>query len=157
MGGRVELRLAQTAKIGSLVDVQASDDPEGLRVFYYLIQDLRVRPGRVSVRPSANVHGRSLSSRSSPCISASSACSARPSCLVNVLTLAQAGAPLRSSHARPTVAHSSADQLALTKKGRTSAVVTIRASLYSLHPALAGVLSTERTPYQSRRGQCTPL
>lgn len=34
----------QTAKIGSLVDVQSSDDPEGLRVFYYLIQDLRVRP-----------------------------------------------------------------------------------------------------------------
>ncbi|GAA94170.1 uncharacterized protein L969DRAFT_93551 [Mixia osmundae IAM 14324] len=32
----------ETAKIGSLVDVQASDDPEGLRVFYYLIQDLRI-------------------------------------------------------------------------------------------------------------------
>lgn len=32
----------ETAKIGSLVDVQSSDDPEGLRVFYYLVQDLRV-------------------------------------------------------------------------------------------------------------------
>lgn len=31
----------QTAKIGSLVDVQESDDPEGLRVFYYLVQDLK--------------------------------------------------------------------------------------------------------------------
>ena len=39
-----ELRgCVQTAKIGSLVDVQSSDDPEGLRVFYYLVQDLRVR------------------------------------------------------------------------------------------------------------------
>lgn len=32
----------ETAKIGSLVDVQNSEDPEGLRVFYYLIQDLRM-------------------------------------------------------------------------------------------------------------------
>ncbi|BGP06312.1 hypothetical protein JCM10049v2_002133 [Rhodotorula toruloides] len=32
----------QTAKIGSLVDVQNSDDPEGLRVFYYLVQDLKI-------------------------------------------------------------------------------------------------------------------
>jgi len=31
----------QTAKIGSLVDVQESGDPEGLRVFYYLVQDLK--------------------------------------------------------------------------------------------------------------------
>jgi protein mago nashi len=30
-----------TAKIGSLADVQNSKDPEGLRVFYYLIQDLK--------------------------------------------------------------------------------------------------------------------
>lgn len=37
------LELVQTAKVGSLIDVNASDDPEGLRVFYYLIQDLRVR------------------------------------------------------------------------------------------------------------------
>jgi protein mago nashi len=36
------LRL-QTAKIGSLNDVQDSQDPDGLRVFYYLIQDLKVR------------------------------------------------------------------------------------------------------------------
>ena len=33
---------AQTAKIGSLVDVADSEDPEGLRVFYYLVQDLKV-------------------------------------------------------------------------------------------------------------------
>ena len=32
----------ETAKIGSLVDVQNSEDPEGMRVFYYLIQDLRM-------------------------------------------------------------------------------------------------------------------
>jgi len=31
----------QTAKIGSLVDVTESEDPEGLRVFYYLVQDLK--------------------------------------------------------------------------------------------------------------------
>lgn len=30
-----------TSKIGSLADVQASQDPEGLRVFYYLVQDLK--------------------------------------------------------------------------------------------------------------------
>ena len=34
--------LNQTAKIGSLVDVQDSEDPDGLRVFYYLVQDLKV-------------------------------------------------------------------------------------------------------------------
>ncbi|KAG9026199.1 hypothetical protein FRB95_009314 [Tulasnella sp. JGI-2019a] len=31
----------ETAKIGSLVDVNDSQDPEGLRVFYYLVQDLK--------------------------------------------------------------------------------------------------------------------
>jgi protein mago nashi len=30
-----------TTKIGSLMDVDSSKDPEGLRVFYYLIQDLK--------------------------------------------------------------------------------------------------------------------
>ena len=35
--------VSQTAKIGSLVDIQDSEDPEGLRVFYYLVQDLKVR------------------------------------------------------------------------------------------------------------------
>ncbi|KAJ3234015.1 hypothetical protein HDU81_001777 [Chytriomyces hyalinus] len=30
-----------TAKIGSLLDVNESKDPEGLKVFYYLIQDLK--------------------------------------------------------------------------------------------------------------------
>ncbi|KAJ5985495.1 hypothetical protein N7499_008221 [Penicillium canescens] len=31
----------ETAKIGSLADVTDSDDPDGLRVFYYLVQDLK--------------------------------------------------------------------------------------------------------------------
>lgn len=31
----------ETAKIGSLADVTGSQDPEGLRVFYYLVQDLK--------------------------------------------------------------------------------------------------------------------
>jgi protein mago nashi len=31
----------QTAKIGSLLDVQESKDPEGLRIFYYLVQDIK--------------------------------------------------------------------------------------------------------------------
>merc|ERR1711953_464069 len=30
-----------TSKIGSLVDVNQSKDPEGLRTFYYLVQDLK--------------------------------------------------------------------------------------------------------------------
>jgi protein mago nashi len=36
-----DLAHIQTAKIGSLVDVTESADPEGLRVFYYLVQDLK--------------------------------------------------------------------------------------------------------------------
>jgi protein mago nashi len=35
------LFLVQCAKIGSLLNVQESRDPEGLRVLYYLVQDLR--------------------------------------------------------------------------------------------------------------------
>lgn len=35
------LTAQKTAKIGSLVDVTESADPEGLRVFYYLVQDLK--------------------------------------------------------------------------------------------------------------------
>lgn len=31
----------ECAKIGSLLDVQNSKDPEGLRLFYYVVQDLR--------------------------------------------------------------------------------------------------------------------
>jgi len=31
------------SKIGSLLDVQESKDPEGLRCFYYLVQDLKCR------------------------------------------------------------------------------------------------------------------
>ena len=44
--GRQELEIVMgnehisftTSKIGSLVDVQTSRDPEGLRIFYYLVQ-----------------------------------------------------------------------------------------------------------------------
>jgi protein mago nashi len=44
--GRQELEIVMgnehisftTSKIGSLVDVQTSNDPEGLRIFYYLVQ-----------------------------------------------------------------------------------------------------------------------
>lgn len=35
------LLVCQCSKIGSLLDVQESNDPEGLRIFYYLIQDLK--------------------------------------------------------------------------------------------------------------------
>uniref|UniRef100_A0A7S3DCE1 Mago nashi n=1 Tax=Palpitomonas bilix TaxID=652834 RepID=A0A7S3DCE1_9EUKA len=31
----------KTSKIGSLVDVQSSKDADGLRIFYYLVQDLK--------------------------------------------------------------------------------------------------------------------
>jgi len=31
-----------TTKIGSLLDVQESKDPDGLRIFYYLVQDLKL-------------------------------------------------------------------------------------------------------------------
>lgn len=34
-------KLMQTAKIGSLIDINNSQDPEGLKVFYYLVQDLK--------------------------------------------------------------------------------------------------------------------
>merc|ERR1712072_74458 len=47
--GRQELEIVMgdehisftTSKIGSLLDVQESKDPEGLRVFYYLVQDIK--------------------------------------------------------------------------------------------------------------------
>ncbi|XP_047157767.1 uncharacterized protein LOC124828500 [Vigna umbellata] len=47
--GRQELEIVMgnnhisfaTSKIGSLVDVQSSADPEGLRIFYFLVQDLK--------------------------------------------------------------------------------------------------------------------
>ncbi len=48
----------QTAKIGSLVDVQDSEDPEGLRVFYYLVQDLKVSLTGV---PQCHIHTLMLS------------------------------------------------------------------------------------------------
>lgn len=38
--GGVHIRFS-TNKIGSLLDVQESEDPEGLKVFYYLVQDLK--------------------------------------------------------------------------------------------------------------------
>ncbi|BGP54128.1 hypothetical protein JCM8202v2_001702 [Rhodotorula sphaerocarpa] len=37
--GKQEL---ETAKIGSMVDVNNSDDPEGMQIFYYLVQDLKI-------------------------------------------------------------------------------------------------------------------
>jgi len=43
----LEIRLGKThisfttSKIGSFVEVQESKDPEGLRVFYFLVQDLK--------------------------------------------------------------------------------------------------------------------
>jgi hypothetical protein len=40
-GHGMTLNGGKTAKIGSLVDVTESADPEGLRVFYYLVQDLK--------------------------------------------------------------------------------------------------------------------
>ena len=33
--------ILQTAKIGSLVDVEGSKDADGLKIFYFLVQDLR--------------------------------------------------------------------------------------------------------------------
>lgn len=48
----------QTAKIGSLVEVADSEDPEGLRVFYYLVQDLKVRHYAMT-RPAVLIHIRS--------------------------------------------------------------------------------------------------
>ncbi|KAJ0964322.1 hypothetical protein J5N97_029444 [Dioscorea zingiberensis] len=47
--GRQELEIVMgnehisfsTSKVGSLLDVEASRDPEGLRTFYYLVQDLK--------------------------------------------------------------------------------------------------------------------
>lgn len=53
MVGRQELEVRlgnehisfETAKLSSLVDIQDSEDPEGLRVMYYLVQDLKVSAG----------------------------------------------------------------------------------------------------------------
>jgi protein mago nashi len=50
--GRQELEIVMgnehisftTSKIGSLVDVEGSRDPEGLRIFYYLVQVLILDP-----------------------------------------------------------------------------------------------------------------
>lgn len=36
-----------TTKLGSVLQVQQSKDPDGLRIFYYLVQDLKVRAPRV--------------------------------------------------------------------------------------------------------------
>lgn len=32
---------SQTTKLGSLADVKKSDDPDGLRIFYYFVQDIK--------------------------------------------------------------------------------------------------------------------
>ncbi|KAH0686152.1 hypothetical protein KY284_016705 [Solanum tuberosum] len=50
--GRQELEIVMgnehisftTSKIGSLMDVQTSNDPEGLRIFYYLVQSFNFLP-----------------------------------------------------------------------------------------------------------------
>ena len=42
------------AKIGSLLDVQSSKDPEGLRVFYYVVQ---ARPCAAAKRPHCRCPG----------------------------------------------------------------------------------------------------
>jgi hypothetical protein len=55
----------QTAKIGSLVDVNESEDPEGLRVFYYLVQDLKAL-----VFSLISLHFKVWNSRSTPRVSA---------------------------------------------------------------------------------------
>lgn len=34
-------QFVQASKIGSLLNVQESSDPEGFRIFYYLVQDLK--------------------------------------------------------------------------------------------------------------------
>lgn len=64
----------ETAKIGSLNDVQDSEDPEGMRVFYYLIQDLRVRPSAAGASLTAADVRRGL-----PCLSDLAASSSRSS------------------------------------------------------------------------------
>ena len=46
------------AKIGSLLDVQSSKDPEGLRVFYYLVQARARAPRRGRGRPQQCARGR---------------------------------------------------------------------------------------------------
>lgn len=54
--GRQELEIVMgnehisftTSKIGSLVDVQSSKDPEGLRIFYYLVQ-VRPQPRQIPI------------------------------------------------------------------------------------------------------------
>lgn len=55
--GRQELEIVMgnehisftTSKIGSLMDVQTSKDPEGLRIFYYLVQVCECRLSCVSL------------------------------------------------------------------------------------------------------------
>ena len=59
----------ETAKIGSLVDVQDSEDPEGLRVMYYLVQDLKVsaRAPRTLRMRSGMLNSRFVSARPPQC------------------------------------------------------------------------------------------
>ena len=67
---------SKTAKIGSLQDVQDSSDPEGLRVFYYLVQDLKAlvfslislhfKVGAAHTRMPQRVTGTDGACRSSP-------------------------------------------------------------------------------------------
>jgi hypothetical protein len=85
--------LRQTAKIGSLVDISDSEDPEGLRVFYYLIQDLRVclltitafhithASRSVSYSPSSRCTSRSSPSERWPALPFRSRLSVFPACV----------------------------------------------------------------------------
>lgn len=73
------LSYVQTSKIGSLVDVQDSEDPEGMRVFYYLVQDLKVElktfspfPRTLSLTIAVLPAPSASSSRSLGCTSRSS-------------------------------------------------------------------------------------
>lgn len=58
--GRQELEIVMgndhisftTSKIGSLVDVNSSDDPEGLRIFYYFVQVTSLFPCKLCLAMS---------------------------------------------------------------------------------------------------------
>ncbi|XP_058207498.1 protein mago nashi homolog isoform X1 [Rhododendron vialii] len=61
--GRQELEIVMgnehisftTSKIGSLVDVQSSKDPEGLRIFYYLVQVMKIFPSTLTANLSLSL------------------------------------------------------------------------------------------------------
>lgn len=69
----------ETAKIGSLVDVQDSEDPEGLRVMYYLVQDLKVSDCEMDLAWYAGLQLTPLSLSSVPRSALCNHCSASTS------------------------------------------------------------------------------